>query len=128
MAEDVGVPGVLALDHIVLAVADQEAVVAWYVDELGLRPERVDEWRRGEVPFPSVRVDEATVIDVIRRAGERGGALDHLCLVVERSDLDVLAARLDVVEGPVERWGARGVATAVYVRDPDGNVVELRAY
>ena len=36
--------------------------------------------------------------------------------------------RFDIVEGPVERWGARGVGWSVYVTDPDGNQVELRSY
>ena len=40
-------------------VADPEAAVAFYSRELGLAAERLDEWRRHEVPFPSVRVDAA---------------------------------------------------------------------
>lgn len=116
-------------DHLVLNVADVERSLAWYRDELGLAPLRVDEWRRGEVPFPSVRVDEGTVIDIVAadRAGEN---VDHLCLVVAPVDLAEVAGagRLDVVDGPVPRWGARGVGTSLYVRDPDGNLVELRHY
>jgi catechol 2,3-dioxygenase-like lactoylglutathione lyase family enzyme len=44
--------------------------------------------------------------------------------------MDALAARadLDVVEGPVQRGGARGQGTSVYVRDPDGNLLELKHY
>ncbi|WP_405114950.1 hypothetical protein OG559_11255 [Micromonospora sp. NBC_01405] len=40
----------------------------------------------------------------------------------------IASGDLDVVEGPAGRFGARGSATSVYVRDPDGNVVELRWY
>lgn len=103
--------------------------MAWYVDVLGLVPLRVDEWRAGRVPFPSVRVDEGTIIDLIEGEHEPG-RLDHVCLVVEPTDLAALAAsgRVDVVEGPVTRWGARGEGTSLYVRDPDGTVVELRHY
>lgn len=122
---------VLGLDHLVLAVADVERSLAFYVGELGLVPERVDAWRRGEVFFPSVRVDAATIIDLLGPAAEAGGPpnMDHLCLVVA-DDVDELAAsgRFEVVDGPDERWGAQGVARSVYVRDPDGNVVELRRY
>jgi catechol 2,3-dioxygenase-like lactoylglutathione lyase family enzyme len=121
------------MDHIVLRVPDAERSLAWYCGELGLAGERVEEWRRGQVPFPSVRVDETTLIDLLpvqdRDAG--GHNLDHLCLVVADADLAQLAASggFDVVEGPTEpRFGARGLATALYVRDPDGNVVELRHY
>ena len=34
----------------------------------------------------------------------------------------------DVHGGPSEVWGAHGMGRSLYVRDPDGNVVELRVY
>ena len=119
---------VTGLDHIVLTVADARRSLAWY-GALGLEPLRVAAWEAGEAPFPSVRIDATTIIDLVE--GPRTGAnLDHLCLVVEPLDLAELAASpdLDVVEGPVARWGAQGMATSIYVRDPDTNVVELRHY
>ena|SRR5436190_6972507 len=119
------------MDHIVLVVSDVERSVAWYRDALGLEALRLEEWRAGQVPFPSVRVSDSTIIDVLagRRASD-GVNVDHLCLVMEPVDLDAVVAsgRFDVVEGPVTRWGARGDGTSLYVRDPDGNVVELRYY
>jgi catechol 2,3-dioxygenase-like lactoylglutathione lyase family enzyme len=117
------------LDHVVLVVADVERSVAWYRDRLGLEVLRLDEWKDGKVPFPSVRVNEGTIIDIL--AGARSGTnVDHLCLVLAPTDLAELAGsnEFDVVEGPVPRWGARGEGTSVYVRDPDGNLVELRHY
>jgi catechol 2,3-dioxygenase-like lactoylglutathione lyase family enzyme len=122
---------VVGFDHLVLRSSDVERSLAFYCDELGLAPVRVDEWRRGEAPFPSVRVDATTIVDVL--AGDRDGVnVDHLCLVIEPTDLRELAAsgRFDVVgEGAVEGlFGAQGFATSLYVRDPDGNVVELRCY
>ncbi len=122
---------VTGFDHLVIRTADVERSLAWYCDELGLEPVRVDEWRRGEVLFPSVRIDERTIIDLL--AAERSGEnVDHLCLVVEPSDLAELAAsgRFEVVgDGAVDGlFGAQGFATSLYVRDPDGNTVELRQY
>jgi len=120
---------VTGLDHLVLVCADVEATLAWYGDLLGLEPVRVDEWRRGEVPFPSMRVSDATIIDFI--AGQPSeGRLDHFCVVVEPVDLAALAAsgEFEVVDGPGRRFGARGDGTSLYVRDPDGAVVELRHY
>jgi catechol 2,3-dioxygenase-like lactoylglutathione lyase family enzyme len=120
---------VIGLDHIVITTPDVERSLAWYEGKLGLAGERVDEWRRGEVFFPSVRVNEGTVIDLFQ--SERSGVnVDHLCLVVEPEDLDALVAsgRFDVLEGPVARWGARGMGRSIYVRDPDKNIVELRHY
>lgn len=119
----------MGLDHLVLRTPDVERSLAFYCELLGLEGERVDAWRAGEAPFPSVRIDGSTIIDLF--GGERDGSnLDHLCLVVADTDMAALAGRsdLDVVEGPVSRWGARGMGTSVYVRDPDGNVVELRTY
>jgi catechol 2,3-dioxygenase-like lactoylglutathione lyase family enzyme len=121
-------PRVTGFDHIVVLVEDVERSVAWYVDELGLRAERLQEWRDKKVLFPSVRVSPTTVIDIL--AGERGEKnVDHFCLVVE-DDVEALArsGRFQVVDGPARRWGAQGEATSIYVTDPDGNVVELRSY
>jgi catechol 2,3-dioxygenase-like lactoylglutathione lyase family enzyme len=120
---------VTGLDHLVLNVADVERSLAWYTGELGLEGDRVEEWRRGEVFFPSVRVDRGTIIDLL--AAERTEAnVDHICLVVEPTDLQAIkdSGRFDVVDGPDTRYGAQGNGTSLYVRDPDGNVVELRHY
>ena len=120
---------VTGFDHLVLRCDDVESTLAWYVDLLGLEPVRVDEWRRSQVPFPSVRVDDGTIIDLIRGSTD-DGRLDHICIVVDPVDLASLAAsgEFDVVEGPVRRFGARGDGTSLYVRDPDGLVVEIRHY
>jgi catechol 2,3-dioxygenase-like lactoylglutathione lyase family enzyme len=120
---------VIGFDHIVLNVADVERSLDWYCGVLGLAPERVEEWRRGEVFFPSARVNEHTVIDLLATA-RSGQNADHFCLVVEPTDLQALvdSGRLEVLEGPVPRWGAQGDAMSIYVRDPDGNTVELRHY
>jgi catechol 2,3-dioxygenase-like lactoylglutathione lyase family enzyme len=124
-----GVLRVEGLDHVVLIVADVERSVAWYRDRLGLEVMRLDEWRNGKAPFPSVRVNGGTIIDILE--GPRSGTnVDHFCLVLAPTDLAALAgsAEFDVVDGPVQRWGARGEGTSVYVRDPDDNLVELRHY
>lgn len=117
------------LDHLVINVGDVERSLAWYTEMLGLSAERVDEWRAGEVPFPSVRINDDTIIDLfaLQRTGQN---IDHICLVVDRADVDAVPAdpRFTIVEGPVERWGARGIGWSVYVTDPDGNQVELRSY
>jgi catechol 2,3-dioxygenase-like lactoylglutathione lyase family enzyme len=120
---------VTELDHIVLTCRDVETTLAWYCGELGLEPVRADEWRRGDVPFVSVRINDGTIIDLLPGFHEQG-RLDHLCVVVEPTDLAELAAsgRFDVVDGPVPRFGARGQGTSLYVRDPDGTLVEIRHY
>ncbi|MFV0259647.1 MAG: VOC family protein [Acidimicrobiales bacterium] len=120
---------VQALDHIVLNCADVEASLAWYTERIGLAGDRVEEWRAGEVPFPSVRINDHALIDLFDGPGG-GTNLNHFCLVVTRADVDRVVAdpAFDVVDGPGERYGARGQGWSVYVRDPDGNIVELRSY
>ncbi len=117
------------IDHLVLRSGDVERTLAWYREHLGVEAERLDEWRAGEVLFPSLRLSDTTIIDVL--AGERSGTnVDHFAVVLTGVDLDELAASgsFDVVAGPSDLWGARGQGRGLYVRDPDGNVVELRTY
>ena len=122
------------LDHLVLVVADVERTVAWYQRHLGLVAERLETWRAGEVPFPSLRINSETIIDVIAGFDGQRGHLDHLCFVVSASDLAAVRAEAAMTEGELritdegQRFGARGMATSIYVTDPDGLVVEFRAY
>jgi len=120
---------VTGIDHVVLNVSDGERSVAWYRDVLGLVPERLEEWRRGEVPFVSVRVSADTIFDLLE-APRTGVNADHIALVVDDVDLAELAGsgRVEVEGGPWELFGARGVGVGLYVRDPDGNGIELRTY
>lgn len=122
---------VVGFDHLVLRVRDVERSLAFYLGVLGLAPVRVDEWRAGTAPFPSARIDATAIVDFVPAGDEAVGRnVDHLCLVVAPTDFAVLvdSAVLDVVGGPADLFGAQGQAVGIYVRDPDGNVVELRQY
>lgn len=129
---------VQGMDHIVLNVADVERSIAFYRDVLGLPIERVDEWRAGRVPFPSVRLSADTLIDIVRIADAQECAgrvenLNHFCLVVADDTLEPAVAHLrengvSIETGPARRWGAHGDGVSIYLRDPDGNQIELRTY
>jgi catechol 2,3-dioxygenase-like lactoylglutathione lyase family enzyme len=82
------------------------------------------------VGFPSVRVNDETIIDFFAvESLPADNALDHFCLVVEPLDWEEeIRNGLRVLQGPVSRYGARGNAQSVYVVDPDGNEIELRDY
>ncbi|MGI8662564.1 MAG: VOC family protein [Acidimicrobiales bacterium] len=119
----------MAIDHVVFTVPDVERTLAWWRDEIGLEPLRVEEWRRGEAPFVSLRVSEGSLIDLFE--GERtGDNVNHVAIVVGDVDLDELAAsgRFDVEMGPADLFGARGIGRGLYINDPDGNRIELRTY
>lgn len=108
---------------------DAERSLAWYTEVLGLEAERVEEWRRGEAPFPSVRINRDTIIDLfqVERTGEN---MNHLCLVMPADDWQAMMAtgEIAVESGPNRVFGARGIGESIYTRDPDGNLVELRRY
>ncbi len=110
----------LQMDHIVLNVEDEYAMTAFYGKVLLLSPERLEAYGRGEVPFPSVRINGDTIIDLFPKKmwasdpeskGIGRTNLNHFCLSMEKASWDNLRERLislDVAieEGPVPRWGA----------------------
>jgi catechol 2,3-dioxygenase-like lactoylglutathione lyase family enzyme len=125
------------MDHIVLNCADVERSLAFYTDVLGLKAERAEEYRAGKVGFPSVRINEGTLIDLMKAPPTSGEAtrqnMAHYCLVTDETDLDAVANDLKsrgvtITQTPVTRWGARGNATSIYFLDPDGNEIEVRHY
>ncbi len=128
------------LDHVALNVRDPETVLEFYLTIFELEPERVDAWRNGDVPFPSVRLNPGTILDFFPEnlwppdtaPGLQNG-LNHLCLAMRKQDWDALLQRLQthritVKIGPCERWGAYGNGTSVYFEDPEGNMLEAKYY
>ncbi len=120
-------------DHLVLRVDDLDAALTFYTDVLGMEPLRVDEFRRGEVPFPSVRISQDSLIDLVPKSRMPGSNnVDHFCLVV-RDDLRELAVELEargvkMTGESGRRWGAHGYGNSIYVLDPEGNTIELKSY
>lgn len=136
----------MRIDHVVLWVADPLRSVDWYVRVLAVEGVRVDEFRAGEVPFPSVRLADDALIDLMPialaarmnalpgLAGSAGNRVNHVCLALAPGEYTALRARLDA-EGVTialtmtDSFGARGLAPeAIYFADPDGNVLEARHY
>ena len=127
------------MDHIVLRVRDVEQSPYFYTEVLGLKPERVEQFKAGEVRFPSVRLNDDTIIalfpspdmEPIGRNTPRNQ--DHFCMVLELTDFNTLrhqfqAMGIAIQAGPGPRWGAHGNGTSLYIYDPDDNVMELRYY
>ncbi len=126
------------LDHIVLRVRDVETSLRFYTQVLGLPSERVEQWRAGEIRFPSARLNADTIIDFFpsdqKPIGREGAKnQDHFCMVIEPTDMEELKAKfegigVDIQAGPGKRWGSHGDGISLYIYDPDDNVVELRHY
>jgi catechol 2,3-dioxygenase-like lactoylglutathione lyase family enzyme len=136
----------MRLDHIALWVEDPLASVAFYVDVVGLTAVRVAEFEAKEVLFPSVRISDDSIIDLVPKAavpmieaipgakGTAGHKVNHVCLAMSAVEFEALAVRLEVHGTPGGRhmenqFGARGIAPkAFYFKDLDGNVLEARHY
>lgn len=129
------------MDHIVLNVEDDEKMIAFYSKVLMFAPERLEEYHAGEVPFPSVRLNSNTIIDLFPKKmwrksvrTEQGDEnLNHFCIALNKGTWNDLLERLktnnvSIEEGPVPRWGAHGTGTSIYFRDPEGNLIEARFY
>jgi catechol 2,3-dioxygenase-like lactoylglutathione lyase family enzyme len=119
---------IASLDHIVLTVADPEATVAFY-ERLGMSREEFDDGRLalrfGDQKFNLHRAGQP--IQPHARRPTPGSA--DVCLIVEGS-LDEVERELERAGvafelGPVQRTGAISPLRSLYLRDPDGNLVEL---
>ncbi|HEM45528.1 MAG TPA: VOC family protein [Alphaproteobacteria bacterium] len=128
---------IVGLDHVVLRVRDLERAIAFYCDVLGCKPERrIDELGLHQLRAGRSLIDLVDVGGALGRSGgEAPGAegrnVDHIALQVRNFDEASLRRHLEahgVEPGAVrELYGAEGVGPAMYIRDPDGNTVELKA-
>jgi catechol 2,3-dioxygenase-like lactoylglutathione lyase family enzyme len=120
--------GIHALDHLVLTVADVEASVVFY-ERLGMRREVFGEGRVA-LRFGTQKLNlHAAGAEIAPHARQPAPGSADLCFLVEGSleDLgsELAAAGIQIEVGPVERTGAQGPIRSLYLRDPDGNLVEL---
>jgi catechol 2,3-dioxygenase-like lactoylglutathione lyase family enzyme len=120
------------LDHLVLTVADPEATVDFYTRALGMT---VRAFAGGHLALhfgeQKINLHQAGhELEPKARLATPGSA--DLCFVVEQPLADWMGHLAEqgvpVVEGPIPNDGALGPMTSIYVRDPDGNLVELASY
>jgi catechol 2,3-dioxygenase-like lactoylglutathione lyase family enzyme len=119
---------VLALDHIVLCVANVERTIAFYASLLGMQPreERPGKWSLHFGPHKISLQDAASAPSIARETVPGSG---NFCLLaaepVEHLVNELHTKGVELVAGPAERDGATGKLLSVYFRDPDGNLVEV---
>jgi catechol 2,3-dioxygenase-like lactoylglutathione lyase family enzyme len=116
------------LDHLVLTVADPDATIAFY-ERLGMRREVFEDGRLA-LRFGRQKINLHRVgAEIAPHARQALPGSGDLCFLVDGELVDVErelgAAGIAIELGPVERTGARGPIRSLYLRDPDGNLVEL---
>ncbi len=116
------------LDHVVLRCRDREEALDFYTRVLGLPEER----RLDAIGLIQLRAGRSLVDLVPRAEGEAPGPgnVEHFCLGVAGADMATIVAYLEragveMLGDPMVRYGARGYRESIYLRDPEGNVVEL---
>jgi catechol 2,3-dioxygenase-like lactoylglutathione lyase family enzyme len=126
----------LGLDHIVIRARDPARLERFYCDALGCQVER----RQAKIGLTQLRAGRSLIdlIDLAGPLGAAGGAaptvearnMDHFCLRIEPFDAAAIRQHLDrhgVEAGAVEsRYGAEGEGPSIYLKDPEGNEIELK--
>lgn len=127
----------LRIDHVVLYAGQSEATLAFYRDVVGLQPRGEAAWRAGERPTFQFSLDDSQFINVHpsgtqlhpRAARSEPGGLD-ICFLTDAPLSEVIShvtrQGIPVEVGPVARTTTSGDPShSVYLRDPDGNLVEI---
>ena len=120
------------IDHLVLTVADITATVDFYETALGMRKIEFGEGRIA-LAFGRQKINLHPLgAEFEPHAGRVQAGSADLCFIVD-DPLDTAVAELralgvEVIDGPVERTGAEGRLLSLYLRDPDGNLVEISNY
>ena len=117
------------IDHVVLSCRDQSRMIDFYTRVLGLSEER----RIEAIGLIQLRAG-ASLIDLVPATEARSESarnVDHFCLGVEIANMNeavsyLRANAIEIIGEPAMRYGARGMGLSIYIRDPEGNVVELK--
>ena len=117
------------LDHIVLTTARTEQCIDFYTRVLGMKLERFGKGRMAlKFGKQKINLHEKGKEFEPRATLAAPGTLD-ICFIAAVPLEDVIArlaaCKLSIIEGPVMKTGAQGPIRSVYVRDPDGNLVEI---
>ena len=126
-------PSLSSLDHLVLTVADPEATVRFYRDILGMEAvtfQPADGTTRTALRFGAQKINlHRAGAEFEPKAARPAPGTADLCFLSEtplEEWIRHLGGRgVEVEEGPVPRSGATGPILSIYLRDPDGNLIEL---
>jgi catechol 2,3-dioxygenase-like lactoylglutathione lyase family enzyme len=121
-----------SLDHVVLTVQDIDATCKFYAKVLGMEIVTFGENRKA-LSFGSQKINLQQLgrESTLRAEMPTPGSAD-VCFVTSVPLADVIAhlnfCGVNLIGGPVERNGAKGLMMSVYFRDPDMNLIEVSNY
>ncbi|MEM8845034.1 MAG: VOC family protein [Pseudomonadota bacterium] len=136
------------IDHIVLWVDDAKRSLDFYSNVLGLDSLRADEFFAGNAKFPSVKLSERSILDLMEREtllplvqrftdsedNIGGTPINHVCISMSETEYLGISEKLneqgiEISPGGKNAFGAQGsAAESAYFSDPDGNIIEIRYY
>ena len=119
------------IDHVVFTVPDIEVTCSFYHDVLGMEVITADDGRKA-LRFGECKINLHEVGSEFEpRAQRPEPGTEDLCLITTTPIQDVIdqvrGAGVDIDE-PMPRMGALGRIESVYLRDPDGNLIEIARY
>ncbi|MED1204118.1 VOC family protein [Heyndrickxia acidicola] len=120
------------LDHLVLTVKNLSATSSFYKQVLGMEEITFGNGRKA-LKFGEQKINLHELGNEFepKASMPKAGSAD-LCFITENEIEDVIRHMLEcsipIIEGPVKRTGALGSISSIYIRDPDGNLIELSNY
>jgi glyoxylase I family protein len=117
------------IDHVVFRCRDQNKMLDFYTRLLGL----VEERRLEQIGLIQLRAGHS-MIDLVPEESAREEThknVDHVCLGIAAADMAAVVrylkeSSIELVGEIATRYGARGMGLSIYLRDPEGNVIELK--
>ena len=129
---------VISFDHIVFNVRDVEVSAAWYEQVLGMTREDSRSGAgdvRTSMKFGRNKINlrpVSTSPDAWFTASQAVAGASDLCSLTDATPDEVVAhfdrCSVEIVSGPITKSGAQGPICSVYVRDPDGSLIEVSSY
>jgi len=136
------------IDHVVIWVKNAKRSLDFYTNTLGFESVREKDFLDGNARFPSVRINENTIFDIMESdellplvqnftggaEGVGGIPINHICLSMTQEEYESIvnqlgASGVKLTPGGEDVFGAQGQAVrSTYFNDPDGNVLEVRYY
>ncbi len=120
------------LDHLVLTCRDTEISASWYQRVLGMEREEFGQGRTAlRFGGQKLNLRQSDSPDWPTAPGVLPGTMD-LCFVTAVAPGDIAShmrtCGVEIVDGPAPKVGALGPIQSVYIRDPDGNKIEIASY